>query len=238
VLDDNEFVICLSKGKTFRHNVDVKYKANRKGKPLPDWAKEIKEYLFSNLRGFNVLGLEADDLVGILNHYYDDIKIASIDKDVLKQCPGEHWNYKYSIDKDDEESLIIGEMVHTSVEDANRFLYIQVLAGDSGDNIPGIKGVGVKKAEKILTDDNIYTNALQEYINKFGVIEGSKRFNQTFSLVYIKRKLDELSLSQLKQIIDIPVNEVIDSDNEIGFEFKSKGYRSFTEAELFLNELI
>ena len=79
--------------------------------------------------------LEADDLVS----YYantDNRKfiICSPDKDVLHQCIGTHYNYRTT------------EFLHTSPEDAIKFLWKQALMGDSVDGIPGLPGVGDKTA--------------------------------------------------------------------------------------------
>ena len=47
--------------------------------------------------------------------------------------------------------------------------YMQLLTGDSTDNIPGLKGVGPKTAEKVLanctTEEELYAAVLICYIN-------------------------------------------------------------------------
>ena len=86
-------------------------------------------------------GMEADDLVRIwaeeARSEGKDFVIASIDKDLL--CiEGAH----YLIHRD--------EFKHMDAESADEHYWIQVLMGDGVDNIKGIKGVGPKKAAKIL----------------------------------------------------------------------------------------
>ena len=85
--------------------------------------------------------MEADDLVAIWAHEALDRKeeyvICGIDKDLL-QIPGHHYNYG----KDTWKLINEEEALHN--------LYLQCLTGDATDNIPGLKGIGPKKAEKIL----------------------------------------------------------------------------------------
>jgi 5'-3' exonuclease len=86
-------------------------------------------------------GMEADDLVRIWAEEAraegKDFVIASIDKDLL--CiEGAH----YLIHRD--------EFKHMDKETADEHYWTQVLTGDSVDNIQGIKGIGPKKAQKIL----------------------------------------------------------------------------------------
>ena len=63
--------------------------------------------------------------------------IISIDKD-LNMIPGWHYN-------PDKDSLYFVEYL-----EGMKWFYKQLLMGDSVDNIPGIKGIGIKKAEKLI----------------------------------------------------------------------------------------
>ena len=92
-------------------------------------------------QGIQADGMEADDLVCIWAYEARDMEIpfviCGIDKD-LKQIPGNHYNYN--------------KKEHCFVDDdvANYNLMVQCLTGDNSDNIPGIRGIGPKKAEGIL----------------------------------------------------------------------------------------
>ena len=85
--------------------------------------------------------MEADDLVSIWAHesrnHDEQYVICGIDKDLL-QIPGNHYNYGK-----DSWKFVDDDAAHYN-------LMLQCLIGDNSDNIPGIKGVGPKKAEKIL----------------------------------------------------------------------------------------
>ena len=136
----------------FRYAIDPKYKANRP--PTPDfvvkWGPVIRAE-FEDKWGFRpVEGMEADDAVAIAvkkyRDQYDEIVVATFDKD-LKQIPDITF---YNMKKHEMEKI--------SEIEADKNFYIQMLMGDSGDNIPGIKGIGKKGAPKILENcDSSYS---------------------------------------------------------------------------------
>ena len=127
----------------YRKDLYPQYKANRKrDEELKPYLACGWEYMIEKWNGVEAHGMEADDLVSIWAYEAreDELPfvICGIDKD-LKQIPGEHYNYH----KDTWEFI--------DDDTANLNLMLQCLTGDSGDNIPGIKGIGPKKAEKILS---------------------------------------------------------------------------------------
>tara|TARA_Y100000592_G_scaffold64324_1_gene100216 strand:- start:4828 stop:5610 length:783 start_codon:yes stop_codon:yes gene_type:complete len=136
-------VLYAVKGKgNYRKDLSPDYKSNR-----PELDKKVRDKLnylhrYSVSKGaIQADGMEADDLVSIWAHEALDRKeeyvICGIDKDLL-QIPGHHYNYS----KDTWQLINEEEALHN--------LYIQCLTGDNTDNIPGLKGIGPKKAQKIL----------------------------------------------------------------------------------------
>ena len=126
----------------FRKDLYPAYKSNRVTKDdLKEYLTYGHEYMKTKWEGVQADGMEADDLVAIWAYEARDMEIpfviCGIDKD-LKQIPGNHYNYHKSI--------------HEFIDDDTAYynLMLQCLTGDSGDNIPGIKGIGPKKAERIL----------------------------------------------------------------------------------------
>jgi 5'-3' exonuclease len=115
----------------------------------------------------------------------------------------------YEMDKPTLEQALI--FVTTSETDAEKFLWKQVLMGDSTDNIQGIPGVGIKTAENWLKDreKEIEGFVLRKYVEKFGVVEGLEQFFINFRLVYLlKTKEDvlretKLELPELQSLICI-----------------------------------
>lgn len=168
----------LTIGKCYRYKVDTEYKAKRRDakRKRPIIFPALQEHLRQNW-GFTFLTqVEADDLVAYYS-YNTDRKtiICSPDKDVLYQCVGMHYNYRTA------------EFVHTSPDDALKFLWKQVLMGDSTDNIPGLKGVGEKTSDNWLKDrtKDFESFAVKKYVEQYGMAEGIHKFNQTFRLVYL-----------------------------------------------------
>jgi 5'-3' exonuclease len=79
--------------------------------------------------------------------------VVSIDKD-MAQIPGWHVNPT----KDDFPRWV-------SEEEADYFLALQWLTGDSTDGIPGLPGIGPKKAEKLLGGLRAPGNPIQKALD-------------------------------------------------------------------------
>ena len=130
----------------FRYNIDPNYKLNRP--ETPEWVKRWRPVLFEAMEdkwGFiGVDGMEADDAVSIAANYYkdqyDEIIVAACDKD-LQQIPNiTYYNYQK------HEKYLINKF------DAAMNLGVQVLMGDSTDNVKGLDGIGLQKAVKLLSE--------------------------------------------------------------------------------------
>tara|TARA_R110000823_G_scaffold80830_1_gene183901 strand:+ start:2401 stop:3222 length:822 start_codon:yes stop_codon:yes gene_type:complete len=153
----SETKVAVKGFKNFRYEVYDKYKSNR-----PDLDKKLKDalshgysHMINKYDAIPANGMEADDLVAIWAYEAREMEIpyvvVGIDKDLL-QIPGHHYNFNkltYRFIDDDE---------------AHKLLMIQCLTGDRSDNIPGIKGIGPKKAEKIL--EGVKTDAMWRYVKK------------------------------------------------------------------------
>ena len=180
----DDYELHLSGHTNFRKEIAVTkpYKGNRKYNDKPIIFPAIKEYLRQRWNFISVPELEADDLVSV---FHDPLKtvICSPDKDVLKQVPGKHFNYQKM------------EWVNTSEQDANKFLWMQTLMGDSTDGIPGIPGMGPKTSEKIINETkyvDYYQQVLRIYIEKFGIKDGICKFTETFKLVYLLKTEEDI----------------------------------------------
>lgn len=123
--------------KSFRYEVDPTYKQNREGGQPLIGLSEVKKALHELYPGDICEDIEADDIVVLRGKQRHTI-IAAIDKDVLSQTVGTHYNYKRN------------EWVTTSKKDAEKFLWEQMIVGDATDGIYGIEGMGKVKAKKFL----------------------------------------------------------------------------------------
>jgi 5'-3' exonuclease len=137
--------MCAVKGEgNFRMRVDPNYKGHRK--PLEPEIKAAVSYglqhMIDEYGAIPAHDMEADDLVSIWAYEMmeagNEPTIVAIDKDLL-QIPGWHYNF---VKKDPPR--------YVDADEANRLLMMQCLTGDTADNIKGLKGIGPKKAEKIL----------------------------------------------------------------------------------------
>lgn len=140
---DAEVLLCWSSRtrRYFRHDILPTYKGNRKGKQKPVVLSELIAWAQEYYPSKDKDNLEADDVIGILATHPSLVKgekiIVSGDKD-LQQIPGLHISPREP------------GVYRVSPEYADRFMWTQVLTGDTSDNYTGIPGIGPKKAERIL----------------------------------------------------------------------------------------
>jgi DNA polymerase-1 len=152
------------KNKASRLAIYPEYKAHREKAP-DDLYPQIalaKEFCTAfNLPIIEVDGVEADDGIGAVARFAKSKHVTSYlcssDKD-LCQLIDDHTfivhTYKDNqiIDKD--------EVVKRYGVRADQFIDYLAITGDSSDNIPGIKGMGPKTAEKLLSEFGSLTNLL------------------------------------------------------------------------------
>jgi len=127
-------------GKTnFRNDVAVTapYKGNRKGEK-PKHHALLREYLEYSWNGQVSDNCEADDEIAIAaTTHGDESIIVSLDKD-FDQVQGWHYNF------------VKRDKYYVTQEEGLLNFYCQFLTGDRIDNIIGVKGIGPKKAYKLL----------------------------------------------------------------------------------------
>ena len=166
---------------TFRHKLYPDYKKKRVDTVRPAHYAEIYDWLKEKYNAETHHEMEADDALCVVAGLYDDCVICSNDKDLL-QYPGKHYNWITDVKKS------IGSF------EGDRSLFTQILMGDSVDCIPGLKGVGAKKAQKILED---CTDFQQLYASTLTAYEGDVEHMMLMgSLVYLLRVAFDDSFAQ------------------------------------------
>ena len=145
-----EGIVFITGSNNFRYDILPSYKWRRKNAPRPIALNDLKDMCLERLNCVLIDGIEADDACTMwFSHEEEGIRkvLCHVDKD-LDQVKGKHYNY----DKD----------VHYEVtqEDADAFLWLQVLAGDTADCYKGCPNVGnsrpagkpdeLSKAERIV----------------------------------------------------------------------------------------
>ena len=139
------FVALKGEG-NFRYDIEPDYKGQRKVSTIDEAVverrKDLNEYAYS-LGHFKSDNCEADDVVSIWAQQALDagvhFVIAHIDKDIDMV---EGWHYNFT-----KETLY-----YICKDQGYRKMCLQMLTGDSTDNIQGLVGIGPKKAEKLLVD--------------------------------------------------------------------------------------
>ena len=154
-------IICADGGSTWRKEIYPEYKANRKERYAEQTEAEAKEFEmfmaeFANsltlLRKkhpvFHFKGVEADDIAAFITHNveFDECWLISSDKDwdllitdkvsrfstvTRKETTVHNWDEHYDFEIED-------------------YITFKCLTGDKGDNVPGVPGVGPKRAVQLM----------------------------------------------------------------------------------------
>ena len=154
-------VICADGGSTWRKEIYPEYKANRRERFADQTAEEEKEFKmfmaeFANTLTllkekhpvFHFKGVEADDIAAFITHNieFDDCWLISSDKDwdllindkvsrfstvTRKETTVHNWDEHYDFEIED-------------------YITFKCLTGDKGDNVPGVPGVGPKRAVQLM----------------------------------------------------------------------------------------
>lgn len=196
---DQKIIYCFDRPEpSFRKALDDRYKANRTEMPeeLGQQIPYIKE--FTDLLGIprlDILGFEADDIIGSYAKWGEanDYKviIVSGDKDFAQLISDQVVMLDTMKDVTYDPVLVKKKW---GVE-PHQFIDYLALIGDSSDNIPGVKGIGPKTAEKLIEDyktlDGIYENVENlKGATKTKLIENKAEAYLSKTLVTIKTDID------------------------------------------------
>ena len=176
---------------SFRKELYEEYKANRQEMPeelalqIP-YIKKLTEFM--GIPSISKENYEADDLIGSLTRFglenHLEVFIVSGDKD-FAQLVGEKVtlydtmkNKKYGVD----------EVMKKWGVHPNQFIDYLAITGDSSDNIPGVKGIGEKGAQRLLEQfhslDGIYEN-----IDLIKAPSQKKKLTESREKAYLSQKL-------------------------------------------------
>ena len=151
------------KGPSFRHKMYEEYKAHRP--EMPDSLKPQIPFIKKLVKAFNIPvleleGYEADDIIGTLSRHMKEknieVIIIAADKDML-QLIDENTTI---VDTMKGKRFGIKEVMERFGIEPSLITEIMGLAGDSSDNIPGVKGIGEKTAAKLIQEFGTIENLL------------------------------------------------------------------------------
>mgnify|MGYP005656132227 FL=1 len=154
----HDIVMCFTSYPTFRHEIFPEYKINRIGRRKPLALRNVIEKVREKYESISYENLEGDDVLGLLatNGRYKDPIIVSVDKD-MRTLPCK---------------LIADDSIeHITNKKADRHWFEMSLAGDAGDGILGIKGMGMVTASKTLantpdTKEALWSKVQETYTKK------------------------------------------------------------------------
>jgi DNA polymerase-1 len=163
---DHIAVVFDTKEPTFRDEMYKDYKSNRP--PPPDDLIEQFPYLKMILEALNIpalelAGFEADDIIGTLAKKLAsdelNVVIVSGDKDLMQLVGGPISMYDSMKDRRIGEK----EVQEQFGVEPSKVVDVLGLAGDSSDNIPGIAGIGLATASRLIRQfeslENVLDNA-------------------------------------------------------------------------------
>ncbi|MFP6633797.1 MAG: DNA polymerase I [Planctomycetota bacterium] len=186
---------------TERRDFYPEYKANRDSAPedFGPQVRRIEELLgIMSIPTFKVKGQEADDIIATIGRLLEEeeieLRIVSKDKDL-------HQLLTHKVKMWDPQKDFITDPVNL-LEDKGytpeQAVEIQTLTGDSTDNIPGVPGIGPKKAVAL--------------IHKYGSVEG------------VREHVDELTpkmsenIANQGDLFDL-TRRLVTLNREVDFEF-------------------
>lgn len=198
------------KGPTFRHKEYKEYKATRVKAPqeLYDQMPITHDVLDAfRIPVFEKDGFEADDVIGTMAKQTEDkanVIIATGDMDAL-QLVDDHIKV-FTLRKGMSDTVVYDE---AAVLDRygltpKQIIDYKALAGDTSDNIPGVKGVGEKTATELLKEfgdiETLYAELEQRSKRAEALKSGVKE-------KLIKDKKNAFMSKMLATIVlDVPVN--------------------------------
>ncbi len=214
----NIAVVWDAKGPTFRHELYDKYKANRPEMPddlvvqIP-WIRKIVDAL--GLCQLEKEGYEADDIIAtIVKKLNLDTLIVSGDKDLIQLISD-----KVTIwDPMKDEIIDLNEVKKRFGIEPYQYLDVLALCGDSSDNIPGVPGIGIKTALKL--------------IQEFGSIENLLANLDKVKQKRLREKLKEAQkdIPLWRKLVSLEENVPIEVDLK---QFKRKEFDLETLKEIF-----
>jgi len=179
---DNYLAWITGRG-NYRYEIakTVPYKGNRKNVQRPKHYEALREHLVKRHGAVLTVGDEADDAAAIEStKLLDKCWIVHVDKD-LDQLQGWHYN------------PVKDQKYYVNEFEAYKSFCLQLLTGDRTDNIPGLQGVGPKKAEKALKDSKTKQELLETAWEKYQELGHTlEYFTEQGQLLWLRRYEGEI----------------------------------------------
>ena len=219
--------------KTFRHEADVTYKANRDAAPDPlrQQMGLVREVLSAlGVATCELAGWEADDIIATVAEQAvgrgDDVLIVTGDRDAYQLVSDPHVRVLYNRRGVSDYALYdeAGIVERTGVTPAQYPEYA-ALRGDPSDNLPGVPGVGEKTAAKLINTygglDGIFEHVAEQTPKlRTSLAEHEERVRKNHQIMILRRDAP----------IELPESLDVKPDmNEVQKLFDFLEFRTFAE---------
>jgi DNA polymerase I len=161
--------------KTFRNDIYPQYKAQRPEPPedlIPQFPLVRDATRAFGVPCIEIAGWEADDLIATYARLAREAKakvtIVSSDKDLMQLVVDGEVEL---LDTMKNKRIGSAEVMEKFGVPPSKVIEVQALAGDSADNVPGVRGIGVKTAAELI---NLYGD-LETLLQRAGEIKQPKR---------------------------------------------------------------
>src|SRR5258708_1198714 len=161
--------------KTFRNDLYKEYKANRPPPPedlIPQFPLVRDATRAFGVSCVEMAGFEADDLIATYARLAREVgakcTIVSSDKDLMQLVVDGKIEL---LDTMKNKRIASPEVLERFGVGPDKVIQVQALAGDSTDNIPGVRGIGVKTAAELI----LQYGDIETLLNKAGEIKQNKR---------------------------------------------------------------
>ena len=223
-------IVCADGGSSYRKEIFPEYKANRKERFADQTEQEAKEFemfmaefsdtltlIRQKYPVFHFRGVEADDIAAYItkNIDYDECWLISSDKDwdllindkvsrfstvTRKETTVHNWDEHYDFEIED-------------------FISFKCLTGDKGDNVPGVPGVGPKRATQLMEQYgsvfDIYDACPLEGRYKYiqSVNENAEQLLMNVELMYLLTYCEDAIGEDNGKVIDRTLEEILNDRN-------------------------
>lgn len=204
-------------GKNFRHKIYSDYKANRP--PAPEDLVPQFEWIHKVVDAFQIPRLthdnvEADDILGSLAKKFSNegwaVRIVTGDKDLMQMVSEDILLFddlRVQRGKASTPEVSIADVVEKFGVNPDRVIDVLALAGDSSDNVPGVKGIGPKIAAELVNTfggvEEILASAhtVKQKARRERLMEQADMARLSKELVTIDQNIDmEVSIDDTKYI--------------------------------------
>ncbi len=193
--------VAFDTGKTFRNELFKDYKATREKMPddLVPQIERIRNVVDTfNIPRLEMEGYEADDVLGSVANYAVEqgygVKIITGDRDLLQLVSDRIIINLTGSKMSDAKDYFREDVKEKLGVYPEQVVDLKALIGDPSDNIPGIKGIGPKTAEKLFDQyphlEDIYANvdAIKGRAKTL-LVEGKENAFLSYDLAKIKTDL-------------------------------------------------